>query len=242
MKAETVLYETDAQKDFMDRRGALFIRNNQEPTPWPYGAELILPNMYELHKYALGQKWRIAGSCDRHFEEDVELKRNNGAFIDHCMNGTWGQLRLEGLWPQRDIYIRSKDGPMLGQRIYTEDELRLYAETNRQLIFEKQSYDVATNPNFKHTMRLLFDRGMKRLVFDGVATDYCVKAAVLASAKFRDQFGVDLELYVVKDAIEAVGIDFEGKVNPGFTQQALDEMQKVGTKFVTTADVLEGRI
>jgi nicotinamidase-related amidase len=209
----------------------------------PYGAEAKLPNVFALHEKAKAEGWQILGSVDRHFYEDAELKRNvGGVFVDHCMNGTAGQLRLAELEPQRDIYVRAKDGPLMGIRTYTQEEMQRFVNAEAQLIFEKQNYDVGTNPNFQNAINILFKKGIKKIVFEGFATDYCVRAAVLATAKARDKFNAEVQLYVVEDAIKEVGIDFQSQVNPRFVEQALEEMVNAGAKLTTTKDVLEGRI
>jgi nicotinamidase-related amidase len=240
---EIALYETDVQDDFCSRNGALFVFGFDKWSSSPYGAEAVLPNVMAIHKKAKEANWQIMGSVDRHFYEDAELKRNKGGiFIDHCMNGTAGQLRLAQLEPQKDIYVRAKDGPLMGLRIYSEDEMRKFVQADAQLIFEKQSYDVDANPNFKHALRLLFDKGIRKVVFDGFATDYCVRAAVLATAKYMKSSGDDIQMYVVGDAIKEVGVDFAGNVNKDFVDKALEEMVNAGAKIVTTKDVLEERI
>lgn len=243
MKNEIALYETDVQFDFSNRNGALFVYGFDTWNPLAYGAEAVLPNIFALHEKAKKEGWDILGSVDRHFYEDAELKRNKGGiFIDHCMNGTKGQLRLTELEPQKDIYIRAKDGPLMDARNYTLEELKKFVEAGAQLVFEKQTYDVNTNPNFKKTMTLLFNKGIKKIVFNGFAKDYCVRAAVLATARCIDEVGAEVQLYLATDAIKEVGIDFQGKVNPEFVKQALEEMVSVGTKLVTTQQVLEGRL
>jgi nicotinamidase-related amidase len=162
------------------------------------------------------------------------------------MNGTWGQLRLKELEPQKDIYIRAKDGPMLGIKTYTEEELLKYIQRAKEgkahLIFEKQSYDVGTNPNFEPTMKMLVTSGVEKLVLNGDATDYCDDAAILRIAEVRDKYNSRLKIYVVTDAIEAVNIDFEGNIDPQFGEKALKRMQDRGAKLITTKDVLEGRL
>ena len=244
---KTAVYETDVQIDFSLRNGALFVKGNDNPKPQPYGAEEKLPRIYQLHEHADKNNWLILGSVDRHFYEDVELIRNEGgAFNDHCMNGTKGQLRLNGLEPQKDIYIRAKDGPMLGIRAYTAEELQKYIDRAKQgkanLIFEKQSYDVGTNPNFEKTFKMLLGQGLEKIIVNGFATDYCVKAAVLAMAHLRDKYRKPLEIYIPTDAIEAVNINFQGKPDPDFGKKALEEMIKAGATLVTTQDVLGRRI
>ncbi|VVB80075.1 Isochorismatase family protein [uncultured archaeon] len=246
MNKEVALYETDIQNDFSLRSGALFVRANKPKRALPYGAEERLPNIFALHGHAENNGWAVLGSVDRHFYEDAELIRNQGGvFEDHCMNGTKGQLRLPELEPQKDVYIRSKDGPLMGVKIYNTAEMTAYLDAidqGMQLVFEKQSYDVATNPNFDTAFRRMMAMGLKKVVVDGFATDYCVKAAVLAMVAGRDRYKKQLEIYVVADAIEAVNIDFQGQIDNEFGNKALEEMVKSGAKLVTTKDVLEGKL
>lgn len=91
--------------------------------------------------------------------------------------------------------------------------------------FEKQSYDIFTNPNFERT---LLRREVKEAAVYGVATDFCVKAAVLG----MQQRGV--QCYVVEDAIRGVF--------PDKTKEALEQMTRAGARLVTTKQVLEGRV
>lgn len=246
MVREIALYETDIQNDFSLRSGGLFVKANKPARALPYGAEEKLPNIFALHGFAEDKGWAVLGSVDRHFYEDAELIRNQGGvFQDHCMNGTKGQLRLPELEPQKDIYLRAKDGPLMGMKLYNSQELDTYLDAvdkGMQFIFEKQSYDVGTNPNFPEAFIGLMESGMKKIVVDGFATDYCVKAAVLAMAAVRDKYPKQLGIYVVTDAIEAVNINFQGQVDNDFGKKALEEMVNAGAKLITTKQVLEGKI
>lgn len=240
---EIAVYETDVQPDFVYRTGALFVHANK---PWqmkPYGAEERIPNIVKIHQYAVDKSMMIMGSADRHFYEDAELIRNEGGvFEDHCMNGTAGQLRIPELEPQKDIYVRAKDGPLLGVRGYSPAELENFLRSGMQIIFEKQSYDVATNPNFKPAFQLAVKNGLKRIINDGFATDYCDLAAVLRQLEYGREINPEFEVYVVTDAIEEVNIDFTGKIDPDFGKKALDQMVSAGAKLIVTKDVLEGRL
>lgn len=92
------------------------------------------------------------------------------------------------------------------------------------IFFEKQHYDVATNPWFEKTMRAIAPE--KAIVY-GVATDYCVKAGVLALKKA----GVP-EVYVVTDAIRGI--------TPDGSKLALEEMVTAGAKLTNLEQVLRG--
>ncbi len=240
---EMAVYETDIQTDFSYRTGALFVHANK---PWqmkPYGAEERLPNIIQIHNSAVDKEIMVLGSVDRHFYEDAELIRNKqGVFNDHCMNGTAGQLRISELEPQKDIYVRAKDGPLLSVRTYNQKELENFLNSGTQVIFEKQSYDVSTNPNFKPAFQLAVKNGLKKIINCGFATDYCVLAAVLRQLEFGREINPAFEVYVVTDAIEEVNIDFEGKIDPEFGKKALEKMVSSGAKLVTAKDVLENKI
>ena len=69
---------------------------------------------------------------------------------------------------------------------------------------------------------------MTKAVVYGVATDYCVKAAVIG----MQQRGI--QCYVVEDAIAGV--------SPDSTKEAIWKMLEAGAKFVKTEDVLSGKV
>ena len=98
-------------------------------------------------------------------------------------------------------------------------------QTQRGIYLEKQHFDVFANPNTEE----LFERArVSEAIVYGVATDYCVKAAVLGMQKRG------IQTYVVSDAIKGVF--------PESTKSALEEMANAGAKFVKTRYVLKGRI
>jgi len=241
--SKIAIYETDEQFDFYSRGGALFVNGQKPWSNKPYGAEARMPNSIAVHKYAAQNGMLILGSVDRHFYEDAELIRNEGGiFDDHCMNGTQGQLRHPELEPQKDIYLNRKQGSHQDIRVYDEAELKKFISSGMHLIFEKQSYDVNTNPNFQNTMKLLMENGLEKIAFKGFATDYCIPAALLATAKYRDMYNPGLEIYLINDAIEEVNIDFEGKIDMDFGKKAIEKMVQAGAKEITTKQVLEGRL
>ena len=90
------------------------------------------------------------------------------------------------------------------------------------LYFEKQSHDVFTNPAFELFLDLA---EVNEVVVYGVATDICVKAAVLGM-QYRG-----IQCYVVGDSTSGV--------DSNETKKAIDEMKEEGAIFVKTKDVLE---
>lgn len=243
MTEGVAIYETDVQYDFSFRDGKLFVYGFEDWNASTYGAESRLPNILSIHEKAKEKGWLITGSVDRHFYEDAELIRNKGGiFIDHCMNGTKGQLRWDRLEPQKDVYVRAKDGPQLGVRNCTDEELERYLESGVHVIFEKQNYDIGTNPNFNRALRMMLGKGVRKFVVNGFATDYCVEAALNRMVEFRDESGSDIKLYVVSDAICPVNIDFKGQKDMEFGKKALERLVSKGVKLVTTKQVLEGKL
>jgi nicotinamidase/pyrazinamidase len=119
------------------------------------------------------------------------------------------------------------------QRWVKEDEIKYLTDalhivqngTKRGIYFEKQSYDVFSNPNVEPFLR---KAEISSAFVYGVATDFCVKAAVLGMQR------LGIQTYVVTDAIRGVF--------PESTQKALEEMTQAGARFVTTDDVLENKI
>jgi len=198
-----VFYDVDTQYDFMKKSGALYVR----------GAEELIPNIEKLTKYARRNGWSIVGSVDRHFSSDAELSRNGGPFPDHCMDGSHGQQKISETNPLCAVYIENKQ--------MESSELENLISNKREVFFEKQHYDVFTNPNAKKILE-----HSKYVVVYGVATDYCVKAAVIGMLELGKK------VFVVKDAISAVTQETG--------EAAIAEMKAAGALFVTTEDVLKG--
>ncbi|MBU2637616.1 MAG: isochorismatase family protein [Nanoarchaeota archaeon] len=229
-------YDVDTQHDFMDEKGALYVP----------GAEEIRPKLHALTRYALdlpydytdpesGRRYRhtvphyeidlypILGSVDRHYEGDAELK----IFPKHCMDGTEGQKKI----PETSIVAQTWCGnavtPPCMEDAYIENRAHLPQElknamSHSAVYFEKQEVSVFSNANANLLTR--FDAA----VVYGVATEYCVKAAVLGMR----QRGIDV--LVVEDAIKGITPDGE--------KAAVEEMKNAGAKFIKTKDVLEGKV
>ncbi|MFA5888456.1 MAG: isochorismatase family protein [Candidatus Nanoarchaeia archaeon] len=192
-------YDVDTQKDFMDKAGALYVPN----------AEGIKQSLTWLTTYAAANGIQIMGSVDRHFAKDTELK----TFPPHCMDKTEGQKKILETSVANSAFIECK--------AYSAQELKAKMSATA-VYFEKQEVSVFSNANANLLTR--FDAA----VVYGVATEYCVKAAVLGMR----QRGIDV--LVVEDAIR--GINPEGEF------YAIEDMKKAGAKFIKTKDVLEGKV
>ncbi len=236
-----IFYDTDTQEDFMNKNGALYFSD----------AVIIKPNLGVLTRYAVTNFIPVVGSVDKHFgtenyrSKEGELKRWGGPFKDHCMFGTLGASKI----PETSCYppeSKEFEQPLFYRRpgIYIENRLdgkidlmqlkralKTIKAVTKKLIepegvyFEKQSYDVFTNPNLEE---FLAYAEVTEAVIYGVATDYCVKEVVIG----MQERGI--QCYVVEDAIKGI--------SEKTSNLALEEMANKRAKFVTTKEVLEGRI
>ncbi|MBM4030976.1 MAG: cysteine hydrolase [Planctomycetes bacterium] len=192
-------FDVDTQRDFMVPRGALYVP----------GARTVSGNIRRLVAHARDRGLRVFSSTDAHVPGDPEMQR----FPPHCMLGTPGQEKIRGtLLPDRAVVA-------IAPRL-TADAIAGVL-LHQQVVIQKQSYDVFDNPN---TVPLLRASGAKRYVVFGVATDFCVRAAVLGLRK------QGYAVAVVTDAIRGIA--------PEATEQALAEMRAAGARFATTEDVL----
>jgi len=172
------------------------------------GAEKLIPNIRRLVAGALEAGVLLVSSGDFHPEDDPEFK----IFPPHCLRGTPGaRIIPEGL--AKDC----RTIPNEASYKLPEDILR-----SPQVLLEKQTLDVFDNP---HTSELVERLGpdAEYVVF-GVVTEYCVRCAV----KGLLQRG--RKVTIVRDAIEAL--------KPEDGRRALEELQSLGARMITTDDAL----
>ena len=172
------------------------------------GAEKIIPNIRRLVTAAPGAGALLVSSGDAHPENDPEFQR----FPPHCLRGTPGaRIIPEGL--TGNFLTIPNDA---SQKL-PEDVLR-----RAQVVIQKQTLDVFDNP---HTSELVERLGSdaEYIVF-GVVTEYCVQYA----AKGLLERG--RKVSIVKDAIETL--------KPEDGRRALDELQTLGARLITTDEAL----
>lgn len=238
-----ICYDVDTQNDFMNKDGALYVPD----------AEEIKKNLEKLTNHAANKYLPIVGSMDWHFgteeykEREGELQKWGGPFPDHCKAYEKGSEKIkettqfvsdlqvqynpEGKREYREIAVKrisheldsAIDRFEIARKIGDLGNWSGYSRNS--LFFEKQSYDIFTNPAFEVFLQMA---DVKEAIVYGVATDICVRAAVLGMQERK------IQCYVVEDAIKGVF--------PDKTEQALEEMAKAGAKFVKTEDVIGGKI
>lgn len=191
MATRAIFVDVDTQFDFMDPSGALYVP----------GAETLTERLRELVAYAAARRIPHLATMDTHTPDDPEFAQYG--FPAHCVRGTAGWAKIDATrqgapWPV------TADGPEL--------------EARRELLFHKATFDVFSNPCFAHALTRLAPT--EAVVF-GVATDYCVKAAVLGL------LAAGVPVILVKDAIAAVTAETG--------EAALAEMTAAGARLMSTA-------
>jgi nicotinamidase/pyrazinamidase len=149
MDRNLIFWDVDTQADFMLPQGKLYVP----------GAETIIPTLAKLSEWAARHDVLVVASADAHRPDDEEFSQ----YLPHCLAGTPGQKKIPEttLSPQFTIPNRPQAG--LPE-----------AEQYRQIVVEKQKFDVFTNPN---TEAFLARLGKPDVVLYGVVTEICVFAA-----------------------------------------------------------------
>jgi nicotinamidase-related amidase len=175
-----VLWEVDAQADFMLPGGKLYVP----------GAEKIIPNLNRLVEAARQGQVLLISSADAHSPDDPEFRE----WPVHCVKGTGGAELIPEARAARQLVIPNQSDFAL------PGDLSAY----QQILLEKNTLDVFDNPNTDKVLAQLNapqksgrDAGPEFLVF-GVVTEYCV---------LRAADGLLLRGYpvsVVEDAIQSL--------------------------------------
>ncbi|MCK6592099.1 MAG: isochorismatase family protein [Polyangiaceae bacterium] len=217
MSIERVFVDVDVQVDFCDPGGALFVKGS--------------PNdlFQKLTSFAVAHKIPIVGSVDSHAWDAWEFASNDRLgpdnqkpnFPDHCVKGTPGWLKLPGTLPPRFRFLPNVPAAPLDTVLREIKEGLTHA-----VYFEKEVYSFFANPLAEPFLRALSEGSSPDFIVYGVATDFCIKSAVLGLAErgFRTT--------LLEDAV--AGITPEG------TAKALADMKAAGVKILRSSDVLGG--
>ena len=172
------------------------------------GAEKIIPNLKRLVQAAEEFHIFLVSSADAHTPDDPEFK----LFPPHCVKGTSGaEIIPEGLLEKSFAIPNDPSFSLPGN----------FSDFH-QVVLEKQSLDVFTNPK---TAELVdsFGPNAEYIVF-GVVTEYCVLCAA------KGLLGKKRNVAVVQDAIETL--------KPEQGRRTLDELQSLGARLITTSEAL----
>lgn len=142
-----IFWDVDTQVDFISPDGKLYVP----------GAEKLIPNWKRLTDFAAQKGILVLGDVDAHRPDDEEFK----VFPPHCLAGTPGQRKIPETTLPRQYLIPNR-----------KVELRRDLSAYQQVILEKQTLDVFSNPNLEDLLRLLGPE--PEVVVYGVVTECCV--------------------------------------------------------------------
>jgi len=175
-----ILWEVDAQADFMLPGGKLYVA----------GAERIIPNINRLVEQARQGRVLLISSADAHAPDDPEFQQ----WPPHCVKGTPGAELIPEARAARLLVIPNERDFGLPR------DLGDY----QQILLEKNTLDVFDNPNTRKLLSRLYASGKPAedsrpqfFVF-GVVTEYCVLRA--ADGLLRQGYAVG----IVEDAIQSL--------------------------------------
>lgn len=178
-----VFVDVDTQKDFFPS-GALCVP----------GSEFILGQLRRLTEHARAHAIPVLATACAHQPDDAELRE----FPPHCMVGTEGQRRVEATaWDGGVVLAPDQpfDGPIPAH-----------------LTVEKRTLDVFSRPDADRLVDL-YNRAHPLFVVYGLATDYCVRCAVLGLLERG------CRVAVVADAIRAIDAAREPEVFAEFLER-----------------------
>jgi nicotinamidase/pyrazinamidase len=196
----TVLFwDVDTQVDFMYPEGKLYV---------PLAGKII-DNVRRLTNFAVQQGIPIIASTDAHLASDPEFRD----YPPHCLAGTPGQKKVSGTVLANHYVVPNR-------KVDLPRNLSAYA----QIIIEKQTIDVFTNPNMEDLLQQ-FGRD-REIVLYGVVTEICVDRAA------RGLIQRGYRVHLVRDAIQ--------HLDAAKARATVKEVQHHGGQILTTDEVLAG--
>jgi len=186
LEGPQVFVDIDTQRDFLEPTGALFVP----------GSTAIVPRLARLTRFARDQRIPILATACAHTPDDQELK----TFPPHCMIGTVGQERVEATFCAKSVLF--------------DEHAQVPGEAPPHLTLLKRQYDLFTHPHADELIAL-YASGQPIFVVYGVATDYCVAAAV------RGLLARHCRIALVVDAIRAIDNEAEAGVLTEFARRGV---------------------
>jgi nicotinamidase/pyrazinamidase len=147
----------------------------------------------------LEHRWLSVATMDWHPAEHGSFESRGGPWPPHCVQQTAGaELHSELDAPKVQLVITKGSHP------------------------DQEAYSGFQGTNLAKILR---DKGVRRVVVCGIATDYCVRATA------HDALHEGFEVLVLEDAIRGV------EVHPGDCQRAIAELRQAGAEMIVSSDL-----
>jgi nicotinamidase/pyrazinamidase len=167
------------------------------------GGDQVVPVLNRLIAEFDRGGWPVVATRDWHPQRTSHFNTQGGVWPPHCIQGTLGAEFHSDLALGPGAVIVSKG---------MEENADSYSGFDGVDARELRLADV------------LRERGVKRLIVGGLATDYCIKQTAL------DGLRQGFEVVVLEDAVRGVNL------KPGDARQALDDMKRAGAELRTSKD------
>jgi nicotinamidase/pyrazinamidase len=184
------LVVVDLQNDFADRAGSLFVR----------GADAVVGRVNDDVQRAAAGAALVVYTQDWHPSSTPHFAKDGGIWPVHCVAESWG-AELHPDLIVAGTSIRKGSNGEDGYSGFTMRDPITGVEQPTQL------------------EALLRDRGIRRVVVCGLATDYCVRGTVLDACR------LGYETSVLREAVAAVDLA------AGDGERALAEMSDAGARL-----------
>jgi nicotinamidase/pyrazinamidase len=167
------------------------------------GGDQIVPVLNRLIAEFDRGGWPVVATRDWHPQRTSHFNTQGGVWPPHCIQGTLGAEFHSDLALGPGAVIVSKG---------MEENADSYS-----------GFDGVDARGLR-LADVLRERGVKRLIVGGLATDYCIKQTAL------DGLRQGFEVVVLEDAVRGVNL------KPGDARQALDDMKRAGAELRTSKD------
>jgi nicotinamidase/pyrazinamidase len=147
----------------------------------------------------LAHRWLTVATKDWHPAEHCSFEPHGGPWPPHCVQGTLGAE--------------------LHPALQTE---KIQLTVTKASHHDKDAYSGFDGTDLATILR---NKGVKRVVVCGLATDYCV------SATAHDALREGFEVLVLEDAIRGV------EVTPGDSQRAIEALRLAGARVVSSSSL-----
>jgi nicotinamidase/pyrazinamidase len=189
--------DIDTQRDLVLRGGQLYVP----------GAERLLAKFRRIFDFARNHEIFVCSSVDAHSADDPEFRD----LPPHCIRKTEGQRKVDETLLPKPIVFENKP---------VDRNLMDIVLKNRQVIIEKQTLDIFSNPITERLFRAL----PAHAVVFGLPLEHSVRLACLGLRS------MGIKAAVITDAVRPM--------SPREGEQALAQMREAGVEFIALETLL----